>query len=156
MRRHNVISGRGRNGVWVCGDKISPRPSRFETIGNFGEHVIDLSVAVPDPHLLPPLGDALAYGAEVALLNSYVRVPILDTLQAAVSKRWPYPAEAYLAANGGDDAVYVTLQALVMPGSGPWPSRISMAMRLLIFSTILALISSLSNATVTVPVRHSR
>lgn len=117
LRRHNVISGRGRNGVWVCGDKIAPRPSRFETIGNFGEHVIDLTVAVPDPSLLPPLGEALLHGAEVEKLNSYVRVPILDTLQKAAKMRWPYGAEAYLAANGGYDAVYVTLQALVMPGS---------------------------------------
>ncbi len=117
LRRHNVISGRGRNGVWVCGDKIAPRPSRFETIGNFGDHVIDLTVAVPDPALLPPLDEALLHGTEVAKLNSYVRVPILETLQKAAEKRWPYKAEAYLATNGGYDAVYVTLQALVMPGS---------------------------------------
>lgn len=117
LRRHNVISGRGRNGVWVCGDRIAPRPSRFETIGNFGDHVIDLTVAVPDPALLPPLNEALLHGTEVAKLNSYVRVPILETLQKAAEKRWPYKAEAYLATNGGYDAVYVTLQALVMPGS---------------------------------------
>ncbi|MGO4573651.1 aminotransferase-like domain-containing protein [Microvirga sp. 2TAF3] len=117
LRRHKVIGGRGRNGVWVCGDKIAPRPSRFENIGNFGEHVIDLTVAVPDPALLPPLGEALARGAAAEKLNSYLRVPILDSLQRAVQARWPYAPEAYLAANGGYEAVYVTLQALVMPGS---------------------------------------
>lgn len=117
LRRHNVISGRGRNGVWVCGDKTAPRPSRFENIGNFGEHVIDLTVAVPDPALLPPLGEALLHGAEVAMLNSYLRVPILDSLRAAMRPRWPYAAEAFLATNGGYDAVNVALQALVMPGS---------------------------------------
>ena len=117
LRRHNVISGRGRKGVWVCGDKIAPRPSRFENIGNFGEHVIDLTVAAPDPDLLPPLGDALSHGAKVEMLNSYVRVPILNSLQGALQPRWPYQAEAFLATNGGYEAVYVTLQALIMPGS---------------------------------------
>ncbi|MBF9231933.1 aminotransferase-like domain-containing protein [Microvirga alba] len=117
LRRHKVISGRGRNGVWVSGDKITPRPQRFENIGNFGDHVIDLSVAAPDPALLPPLSEALQHGAKAAKLNSYQRIPISDSLRDAARRRWPYDAQAFLAANGGFEAVYVTLQALVMPGS---------------------------------------
>jgi DNA-binding transcriptional MocR family regulator len=34
-----------------------------------------------------------------------------------VKPRWAYDAEAYVATNGGYDAVHVTLQALLMPGS---------------------------------------
>ncbi|NIX76663.1 PLP-dependent aminotransferase family protein [Microvirga terricola] len=117
LRRHKVISGRGRTGVWVSGDKIAPRPQRFENIGNFGDHVIDLSVATPDPALLPPLEEALSHGAKTGRLNSYQRIPITDALREAVREKWPYPAQAFLAANGGFEAIYVTLQALVMPGS---------------------------------------
>jgi DNA-binding transcriptional MocR family regulator len=117
LRRYKVISGRGRAGIWVCGDKTAPRPSRFEDIANFGEHVLNLSAAVPDPALLPPLGEALRHGTAAAELNSYQRVPILGALRTAAQARWPYGAEAFLATNGGYDAVNVTLQALVMPGS---------------------------------------
>ncbi|MGO8440990.1 GntR family transcriptional regulator, partial [Rhizobium ruizarguesonis] len=38
-------------------------------------------------------------------------------LKDAVSERWPYEAEAFLAPNGGYNAVYTILHALVSPGS---------------------------------------
>lgn len=117
LRRHKAITGRGRGGVWVSGDKVAPRPSRFESVGNFGDGIIDLTAAVPDPALLPPLEAALRHAASSADLNNYRRDPILPALRAAMEARWPYEAEAFVATNGGYNAVYTTLQALIMPGS---------------------------------------
>lgn len=118
LRRHKVISGMGRNGVWVCGDKISSRPLRFETIGNFGAHIrADLAFAVPDPRLLPDLSEALMHGAKTVHLNSYQRQPITDALRAAVQSRWCYESEAFMAVNGGFDGIRMTLQTLIMSGS---------------------------------------
>jgi DNA-binding transcriptional MocR family regulator len=117
LRRFKVVAGRGRNGVWVCGNQATPRPIRFERIGNFGDHVLDLTLSVPDPALLPPLEEALRHGAAADNLHSYQRVPILPSLRHAIEARWPYPAEAFVATNGGYEAVHVTVQALMMPGS---------------------------------------
>jgi DNA-binding transcriptional MocR family regulator len=115
LRRFKVVTGRGRNGVWVCGSQATPRPMRFERIGNFGDKVLDLTLSVPDPALLPPLGEALRHGAAAERLHSYQRVPILPSLQRAIAPRWPYPAEAFVATNGGYEAVHVTIEALMMP-----------------------------------------
>lgn len=117
LHRFKVVAGRRRNGVWVCGNQATPRPVRFERIGNFSDHVLDLTLSAPDPALLPPLDDALRHGAAAEKLHSYQRVPILPSLQQAIETRWPYPAEAFVATNGGYEAVHVAVQALMMPGS---------------------------------------
>jgi DNA-binding transcriptional MocR family regulator len=87
------------------------------SVGHFGEGVLDLGLAVPDRALLPPLSEALAHAAGAENLNSYERTPILSELRAAVEPRWPYRPETYLATNGGYNAVYSALHALVMPGA---------------------------------------
>jgi DNA-binding transcriptional MocR family regulator len=117
LRKQRVISGRGRNGTWVSGDRIAPKPERLASSGDYGEGVLDLSVASPDVTLLPPLAEALKHGAAAEDLNSYRRIRILPELQAAVEGRWPCKPEAFLATNGGYNAVYALLHALVMPGS---------------------------------------
>lgn len=118
LRRYKVISGRGRNGVWVSGDKVSPRPLRFEAVGNFGQHIrADLSYAAPDPALLPDLSQALTQGRLALNLNSYQREPISDALRQAALRRWPYEPEAFMATNGGYEGMHLTLQTLIMPGS---------------------------------------
>ncbi|ALU89829.1 Transcriptional regulator, GntR family / Aspartate aminotransferase [Herbaspirillum rubrisubalbicans M1] len=118
LRKQRVIIGRGRNGAWVNTNDVTPRPIRFETPGNFGEHLrADLSLAVPDPALLPDLSHAFAAGAKVASLNVYERAPIVPALRAAAERHWPYPAPAYLAVNGGFSGVHLTLKSLLLPGS---------------------------------------
>lgn len=117
LRQYRVISGRGRTGMRVTGDQATPRPLRFADMGNFGQDVLDLTMAVPDPALLPPLAEALAVGAATPDLNSYRRAPILPELERVVRRTWPHPAASYLATNGGYEAVNMALQALTMPGS---------------------------------------
>jgi DNA-binding transcriptional MocR family regulator len=112
-----MISGRGRTGTWVFGNTVTPRPARMGSVGHFGEEVLNLSLAVPDRSLLPPLTLALAHAARAENLNSYERTPILNELRTAVERRWPYRPETFLATNGGYNAVYSALHALVMPGA---------------------------------------
>lgn len=117
LRKQKIITGRGRNGSWVSGDHIAARPFRLAQSGNYGEHVLDLSKAGPDPALLPPLAEALKYGASAENLNSYERIRILPELQESVLRSWPYQPEAFLATSGGYNAVYTVLHAFFMPGS---------------------------------------
>jgi DNA-binding transcriptional MocR family regulator len=116
LRRQKIISGRGRNGTWVSGDRFVPKPERLASSGHYGADVLDLTAAVPDVSLLPGLTNAMAYGASAENLNSYERSRILPELEAAVRETWPYEPEAFLATNGGYNAVYTLVHALVMPG----------------------------------------
>jgi DNA-binding transcriptional MocR family regulator len=117
LRRQKIISGRGRNGTWVSGDRFIAKPERLASSGNYGEGVLDLTRAGPDVALLPHLAEALAYGASAENLNSYERSRILPELETEARHAWPYDAEAFLATNGGYNAVYTLLHALVMPGA---------------------------------------
>ncbi len=117
LRRQKIITGRGRNGTWVSGDRFVAKPERLGSSGRYGADVLDLTSAVPDVRLLPKLTEAMAYGASAENLNSYERSRILPELEEAVRKTWPYEPEALLATNGGYNAVYTLIQALVMPGA---------------------------------------
>lgn len=117
LKRQKIVSGRGRSGAWVSGDSATPRPARMGSVANFGPDVLDLSLAIPDVKLLPPLGEALAQAASAENLNSYERTPILPALRKAVAPHWPYPAAEFLATNGGFNAVYSVLHATVLRGA---------------------------------------
>lgn len=117
LRRQKVITGRGRNGTWVSSDRFVSKPERLADSGHYGADVVDLRSAGPDPSLLPPLGEALAHGAVAHKLNSYERCRILPELEDAVRQRWPYEPGAFLATNGGYNAVYAAVRALILPGS---------------------------------------
>ncbi len=118
LRRQHLITGRGRQGMWVCDDKPSQRPARFANVGNFGRMIVtDLTYAAPDPALLPDLAPALAQGLRTPELNSYRRSPITPALEAAARRHWPGEPEAFMATNGGFEAIHLTLQALLPPGA---------------------------------------
>jgi DNA-binding transcriptional MocR family regulator len=130
LRRQKIIMGRGRNGTWVSGDRFIAKPERLASSGHYRAGVLDLTMAVPDRSLLPSLEKALIYGASADDLNSYERSRILPELEAEVRKTWPYEAEAFLAMNGGYNAVYTAIHALVTPGA-PVAIEEPTAMRLL-------------------------
>lgn len=117
LRKLKIIDGRGRNGTWVCGDHFAAKPQRLMSFGNYGSHVLDLSMAIPDVTLLPSLEQALRHGAEAKDLNSYHRTRILPELEEVVRRDWPYEPEAFLATNGGYNATYTLLHALITPGA---------------------------------------
>ena len=117
MKKQKVLAGKGRGGVWVCGDNTSSRPIRFEQIGNYGDNIkADLTMASPDPALLPPLEQAMRAGIASPRLNSYQREPISPRLLQAIRPAWPFPAQAFLATDGGFDAMNLVVQTLVSPG----------------------------------------
>jgi DNA-binding transcriptional MocR family regulator len=117
LRRQKIITGRGRNGTWVSGDRFVARPQRLGSSGNYGDGILNLTAAVPDVRLLPPLAEAMAYGASAENLNSYERNRILPELEEEVREQWPYEPEAFLATNGGYNAVYTLVHALLPPGA---------------------------------------
>ncbi|NTE87931.1 PLP-dependent aminotransferase family protein [Agrobacterium rubi] len=117
LRQQKIIAGRGRNGTWVCGERFVAKPERLASSGHYGAGSIDLTLAVPDPALLPELAQAMAQGASATGTNSYERSRIVPELRDAAEKTWPYAAEAFLATNGGYNAIYTLLHALVRPGS---------------------------------------
>ncbi|EKS72483.1 GntR family transcriptional regulator [Burkholderia sp. SJ98] len=118
LRSHRMVSGSRRNGVWVQGDQTSLRPVRYEGRGNFGPFAVtDLRLATPDPALLPDLSQALVHATKVKNLNSYVREIITPSLREAVMRVWPYEAPAFIATNGGYDALYLALVSSVLPGA---------------------------------------
>ncbi len=117
LRRQKIIVGRGRNGTSVSNERFVAKPERLASSGIYVPGSVDLGGAVPDVTLLPNLVEAMAHGANVSDLNSYERSRIIDEFREVVEMRWPYRAEAMLATNGGYNAVYTCLRALVMPGS---------------------------------------
>lgn len=118
LRRRKILIGRGRNGTWVSGDRFVTKPERLASSGHYGDNVIDLTRAAPDPALLPSLAEALAHSVNASGLNQYERSHILPELEGVVREQWPYQPEAFLAMNGGYNAIYTLLHALVMPGAG--------------------------------------
>ncbi|WP_312795774.1 PLP-dependent aminotransferase family protein [Tianweitania sp.] len=117
LRRQKIITGRGRNGTWVSEERFVAKPERLANSGHYGADVLDLRLAVPDPALLPPIERALAHGATATNLNSYERILILPELETEIRRSWPYDAQAFLATNGGYNAVYTAIHALVPPGA---------------------------------------
>src|SRR4030095_7456834 len=43
LRRQKIISGRGRNGAWVSGDRFAAQPERLASSGDYGQGVLDLT-----------------------------------------------------------------------------------------------------------------
>lgn len=128
LRRRGILTGRGRTGMTVNGERILTQPERFAAAGRYDHGVLDLSLAVPDTALLPPLDRALAYGAAASGLNSYVRVQIQPDLEQELRLRWPYEPPMLQAVNGGYSGVHMVLNALsladaVVAVEDPTPMR---------------------------------
>lgn len=119
LRSYRMVTGGSRRtGLWVQGDQTALRPVRYEGRGNFGQFAqIDLRLATPDVELLPDLARALVHATGCAELNSYRREVITPALEEAVHAVWPYEARAFIAANGGYDALYLAFVSGVLPGS---------------------------------------
>ena len=115
LRRQKMIAGRGRTGTWVCGDRSRRVRPAWAASGTSAKGCSTCPWPCPI-ELLPPLGEALRHGAGRESQQLPARA-ILAELRAAVEPRWPYRPETFLATNGGYNAVYAMLHALVMPGA---------------------------------------
>jgi DNA-binding transcriptional MocR family regulator len=117
LRKASVIDGRGRQGSWVADIQRGPAPKRHTNVATlWPAHVLDLSLAVPDPALLPDLGPALLHAVQSSNFNTYSRTGATEELKAAVTPTWPFPAEEILAVNGGYEGIRLLLAGNLVPG----------------------------------------
>ncbi len=117
LREDGLIEGRGRLGSWVCRSSSSPRPKRRGVQKHAGQDIINLSAAIPDRSLLPPLNEALAHVAQAPDINSYAKIRITAALERVCRTTWPYESEGFLATNGGFCALNETFSVLLSRGS---------------------------------------
>lgn len=117
LRKQRIIEGTGRQGTWVLGNPTRLAPTRFENIHQFWQGgVLDLTLAAPDPRLLPDLANAIQCAEPDPDLNLYKRPNITDSLKRAVAVSWPWEPEEWLAANGGYEGLLLLLSSCVVPG----------------------------------------
>ncbi|GAB3707575.1 aminotransferase-like domain-containing protein [Mariniluteicoccus flavus] len=130
LRARNMIVGGGRGGTKVATTPGTPRPERYEAVGDFGDDLaLDLRLSVPAPDLLPRLTDHLRQLDSVPDLNSYERIPVTANLEAALQHRWPFTPRTMMVANGGYEALMLVVYTFIQAGDhvaveNPSPARV--------------------------------
>ncbi|MGV9720236.1 aminotransferase class I/II-fold pyridoxal phosphate-dependent enzyme [Nocardia beijingensis] len=77
----------------------------------------DLLTGSPDYALQPDLAPAMLAGLHTDQLNRPGRDYITDRLRAAVVDSWPFAAEAFAAAGGGSEGLFLAVDAAAPAGS---------------------------------------
>ncbi|MCA2205588.1 aminotransferase class I/II-fold pyridoxal phosphate-dependent enzyme [Nocardia rosealba] len=77
----------------------------------------DLLTGSPDYALQPDLAPAMLAGLHTDDLNRPGRDYITDRLRAAVCDGWPFPAEAFVAAGGGSEGLFLAVNAAAPDGA---------------------------------------
>jgi DNA-binding transcriptional MocR family regulator len=77
----------------------------------------DLLTGSPDYDLQPDLAPAMLAGLHTERLNRPGREYITDRLRDAVIDGWPFPAEAFVAAGGGSEGLFLAVHAAAPTGS---------------------------------------
>jgi DNA-binding transcriptional MocR family regulator len=115
LARSGAIQTDGRRGT-VITTTLTPSPSRYrralaggtgersDRIGSAVRLPLDLSTGVPDPALLPDLGDALGRLRRMPA-QTYLDDPIVAELADLLRADWPFPAEAFTMTDGAMDAL---------------------------------------------------
>lgn len=117
LRKQRIIEGSGRQGTWVLKTPAHLVPTRFETIRPYWRSgVLDLTLACPDPALLPDIPRAMANAEADPHLNHYDRPRITENLRSAAEANWPWTPGGWLAVNGGYEGLLLLLSAWVVPG----------------------------------------
>jgi DNA-binding transcriptional MocR family regulator len=117
LRKQRVIEGSGRQGTRVLERPALLAPQRFENDFRYWQgDVLDLTLAAPDPLLLPDLSLAIANAAPDPELDSYRRPGITPALMDAVKPAWGWEPESWLALNGGYEGILLLVQSSILPG----------------------------------------
>jgi DNA-binding transcriptional MocR family regulator len=117
LRKQRIIEGTGRQGTWVLNEPTRLAPTRFESIFHYWKGgVLDLTLAVPDPALLPDIANAVRHAEPDPELNQYKRPSITDSLRKAAESTWPWTPEGWLAVNGGYEGLMLLLSSNIVPG----------------------------------------
>ncbi|MFF4597933.1 aminotransferase class I/II-fold pyridoxal phosphate-dependent enzyme [Amycolatopsis sp. NPDC001319] len=125
LRAAGLIGTGRRRGTTVLAPPAGLPPARMFP----GWQSVDLEHGSPDAALLPPLEDAVAAG--VRSERPAVKEPISARLRAAVKPEWPFAAEAWTVAAGGQEGVSLACRAVARPGdvvaveepTAPWLLR---------------------------------
>lgn len=114
-----AIQSRGRAGTYVLSTQEPSRPSRYLGIG--GDPLtegLNLSTGTPDPHLLPPLREALerVIAGGAALTTSYLDEPVLPQLTSVLLATWPFRPARLTVVDGALDALSRIVEQVVRLG----------------------------------------
>ncbi|HEX5534820.1 MAG TPA: hypothetical protein VFX33_13850 [Actinomycetales bacterium] len=71
---------------------------------------------MPDPALLPDLRPAYEHAVADPQLHTYEVTPISTPLREAAEATWPFPAQAWMAVNGGYEGLLLLLRTTVVTG----------------------------------------
>lgn len=117
LKRQRVVEGGGRRGIHVLERPIHLAPQRFENVSRFWQgDILDLTLAVPDPSLLPNAIEAITKATKDPQLNSYRRTSITDELQATIEPIWPWKSDNWMAVNGGYEGLLLLAASNFIPG----------------------------------------
>ncbi|WP_332760640.1 PLP-dependent aminotransferase family protein [Pseudarthrobacter sp.] len=117
LRKQRVIEGSGRQGIRVLERPALLAPQRFENVSRYWQgDVLDLTLAAPDPLLLPDLAQAVANAAPDPEQNSYRRPGITPALVNAVKPGWGWEPDSWLAVNGGYEGILLLVSSSILPG----------------------------------------
>lgn len=117
LRKQRIIEGSGRQGTWVLNKPTRLAPARYENIRQYWpDGVLDLTLAAPDPSLLPNAVYAMQQAKQDPEINCYERPRIAPRLQRAAEASWPWTPQAWLAVNGGYEGLLLLLSSWVVPG----------------------------------------
>jgi DNA-binding transcriptional MocR family regulator len=111
LARSGTIRTEGRRGTTVA--EIRSGSARYrQALEKQATFELDLSTGIPDPHLLPRLGNALK-GLTAATPGSYLDDPILPGLLEELRADWPYEAEEFAIVDGAMDALDLVMRSLI-------------------------------------------
>lgn len=109
--RSGTIRTEGRRGTTVA--EVRSGSARYrQALEKQATFELDLSTGIPDPDLLPRLGNALK-GLTAATPGSYLDDPILPGLLEALRADWPYEAEEFAIVDGAMDALDLVTRSLI-------------------------------------------
>ncbi len=100
-----VLRSDGRRGTVVTAH-ATPGPVRYRrALEHSSSFNLDLSTGMPDPDLLPDLGEALSTLHRGGVSGSYLDDPIVPGLLEALSRDWPYDTSEFMIVDGAMDAL---------------------------------------------------
>ncbi|GGE68947.1 GntR family transcriptional regulator [Nesterenkonia cremea] len=110
LREENVVETRRRGGTRI----LDADQRRLRSFGGWTS--VDLLMHSPDAALLPPLSDAVAKALNHQDFNRWGREYITTDLQTVAQQHWPSEPEAWTAAGGGAEGLWMAVHAAVSPG----------------------------------------
>lgn len=112
LRERGLVEGRGKSGTSIrstdpAATESSPAPAAVRH---------DLRYVLPDAALLPRLDAALRFAGRQPGLSEYDKASIAPALRDRVQAGWAFRCEAFIAASGATDGLWLALRALTVPG----------------------------------------